>query len=348
MVGRVPSPLVLATCLVLLASSAAHAGDGSFDVPITQSRIRDGALRYGVWVKVGDRTVEAMLDTGSTGLRVLPSVLPGDPVGVPTQTAFGSGSLLRGVKMRLPIAIGAKSGLATVEVVEDVDCVKEKPSCDVERLDHESYRIGGDGFSSEGYSAILGIGLPFRGTDVGNPLTALGVKSWIVDLPRPFAFADGHLILDPDASARDGFAVLDRNGFADGDGCIKSAALTEPKCGSVLFDTGGPAVLVAFDGVTAASLWEKGTTGAFSFKSGDKTLDLDFRAGETGGLLAVGLLPPEPKDPPGPFIQVGVEPYFTYDMLYDAAAHSIGLRKRVVPFKVSGPAEADAGRYSTP
>lgn len=327
---------------------AARADDVSIDVPITQSRIRDGAIRYGVWVKVGDRTVEAMLDTGSTGLRVLPSVFPGDPVGIPTQTAFGSGSLLRGVAVKMPIAIGSKSGMATVEVVQDVGCVEDKPNCDVERLYHESYRIGGDGFSSEGYSAILGIGLPFRGTDVGNPLSALGFKRWIVDLPRPFAFPDGHLILDPDVRGRDGFTILDRHGFADGDGCIRSAALSEPKCGSVLFDTGAPAVEVSFDGVKTASSLGRETAGTFSFKAGDTTLNLDFRSGETGGLCDFGLTPPEPKDPPGPFILAGIEPYFTYDVLYDAAAHAVALKKRATPFRIFGRDEADPEPYSLP
>ena len=327
------------------ACPAARAGDqtnnANIDIPITQSRIRDGSIRYGVWVKVGDRSVEAMLDTGSTGLRILPSLFRGDPAGIPTETAFGSGASLRGVAVRMPVAIGPKSGMAVVEVVQNVGCVKEKPDCDVERLGAESYRLGGDGFSSEGYSAILGIGLPFRGTDVGNPLSALGVKRWIVDLPRPYAFPDGHLILDPDAGSQGGFINLNRSGFADGDGCIRSASLPEPKCGSVLFDTGAPGVEVSFEGVEAASGWESGTPGTLSFKSGAKTLDLDFRVGETGGLRAVSVTPPEPKDPPGPFILAGVEPYFTYDVLYDEAAHLVGLKKRGTPFKIPDPDKGD-------
>lgn len=336
--------LLLALVLACSPPGVRAAGQpaGESDVPITQSIIRDGAIRFGVWVKVGERSVLAMLDTGSTGLRILPSVFHGEPRGIPTETAFGSGARMRGPAVPMPIAIGARTGVALVQVVEDLGCVASKPYCDVNRLDAEAYRIGGDGFSSEGYSAILGIGLPFRGTDIGNPLSALGVTRWIVDLPRPFAFTEGHLVLDPDARHRDGFRTLDRHGFADGDACVTAATLPKAVCGSVLFDTGAPAVSLAVPGVPALSLWPKGTPAAVRFAAGDAPLDLDVRSGETGGLLGIVVSPPEPHDPPGAFILAGVEPYFTFDVLYDSDAHRVGLKRRAAPFRIFDPEEADA------
>jgi len=45
------------------------------------------------------------------------------------------------------------------------------------------YGIQGDGLPGEGFVAIMGVNM---GHDpVPNPLIALGVKRWIVELPRP-------------------------------------------------------------------------------------------------------------------------------------------------------------------
>ena len=329
----------LALAVLWAPPPARAAGARESDVPISQSIMRDGAIRYGVWVKVGERSVLALLDTGSTGLRILPSVFRGDPVGVPTEAVFGSGARLRGVAVRMPVAIGGRAGTAAVEVVQDLDCVEERPDCDVARLGGESYLIGGDGFSSEGYSAILGIGLPFRGTDVGNPLAELGVTRWIVDLPRPYAAAEGHLILDPEPRHRDGFSMLERHGFADGDGCVRAAPMAKEACGSVLFDTGGPAVSVSLAEIKAESAWPRGTAGAFTFKAEGRSIPLDFETGRTGGMIGGLVSPPAPHDPPGAFILAGVEPYFSYDLLYEPESHRVGLKKRVPPFRIPEPAD---------
>ena len=331
--------LVTAVAMATPPVQALAASGGEIDVPITQSIIRDGVIRYGVWVEVGERSVLAMLDTGSTGLRIMPSVFRGEPRGTPTEVSFGSGARLRGVAVPMPIAIGSRTGVALVEVVQEADCVETQPHCDVERRGGGAYLIGGDGFSSEGYSAILGIGLPFRGTDVGHPLTALGITRWIVDLPRPYALAEGHLILDPEPRRRNGFDMLERHGFADGDACVQAAPLAKETCGSVLFDTGAPAVSVSFEGIKTATAWPKGTPGAFSFKSGGRSIALDFTSGRTGGLVSAMVSPPAPRDPPGAFILAGVEPYFTYDLLYESETHGVGLKKRATPFHILDPVE---------
>ena len=313
------------------------------DLPISQSINRDGTIRYAVWIKVGDRTVQAMIDTGSTGLRVLQSVMPRDVVGEPTDMAFGAGLHMQGVAIKAPIEVGSRTGVATVEVVDRISCVEEKPNCDVTNLSGDSYLIGGNGYPSEGYSAILGIGFPFRGTDIGSPLAALGVKSWIVDLPRPDESADGHLILDPDAGRTRAFAMLDRHGMADAAGCIEAGPLHEKKCGTLLFDTGAPGINVSFEGIETAARWEDGTAGVLTFVSDDQTFTLDFRVGQNGGLTGAGVTPPGPHDPAEPFILAGATPYFAYDVLYDDRKHRVGLLKRAPP---SMPPATDAADSS--
>ena len=317
----------LALAALPLAPARAERVRPYLDLPITQSVNRDGIIRYAVWITVGDRSVQAMIDTGSTGLRVLPSVLPGDFPGVQTDITFAAGIRMEGLAVTAPIEIGSLRGSAPVEIVDRVSCAKDRPDCVAARFDRNSYLIGGE-YASEGYSAILGIGLPFHGTDIGNPLQALGATRWIVDLPRPFAAADGHLILEPDASARAGFTMLDRDGSADAAGCIEGGPLTAAKCGTVLFDTGAPAISVAADDIETASSWDAGARGVLSFTAGDKILKLPFEAGANGGLLGVDALPSNPLAPPETFIMAGVTPYFSYDVLYEAATHAVGLRTR--------------------
>ena len=99
---------VVCLMMAMAASASQAAADApSVEIPIKQTVMRHGALRYSVWVKVGDRSVEALLDTGSTGLRVLPAVVPGDLTGIPLEAGFATGETMRGC--RFPS--GWKSGL---------------------------------------------------------------------------------------------------------------------------------------------------------------------------------------------------------------------------------------------
>ncbi len=347
---RIKARPIAIACIAILFTARAEAESAPrtyLDIPITQRVIRDGSIRYGVWVKVGERSVEAMLDTGSTGLRVLPSVFRGDMTGVPTDVTFGAGLHLAGIAVKAPIEIGSLDGMAQVEVVNSVGCVPGRSSCGVPIATVDSFLIGGDGYPSEGYSAILGIGLPFRGTDLGNPLAALGVKQWIVELPRPDEIAEGHLILEPDDKATQGFTMLTHRGSADADGCIEGGPLPQRKCGTLLFDTGAPGMEVSYEDVTTTTTWDDGVAGTLTFKiSKTDGLKLDFKTGESGGLRGVSITPPASRDEPEPFILAGVQPFFTYDILYDEPTHAVGLMKRQPARQAADTQTADAGTAS--
>src|SRR6266849_4687349 len=103
-------PLSCAFAL-LAASAAATAADQSkgadsppsvqrVEVPIRIVYQPNGAVRLAILVQIGDAPpVEALLDTGSSGLRVLPGVLPRAAYGsTPTSAAitYSSGVTLRG------------------------------------------------------------------------------------------------------------------------------------------------------------------------------------------------------------------------------------------------------------
>jgi hypothetical protein len=325
--------LSLAVLALACAATPASAEGAYLDIPISQSVNRDGAIRYAIWIKVGARSVQALLDTGSTGLRVLPVVVPGDIVGVPTSVVFGGSIQMDGLALPASIQIGSLTGRSLVEVVQRTRCTDERPDCGFGRWGGDDDLIGGDGFPAEGYSAIIGIGFPRGGSDVGNPLQALGVKRWIVDLPRPYDTAEGHLILEPDDKVSVGFTVLSHTGFADADGCIAGGPLSETKCGAILFDTGAPLMSVSYEGIQAPVSWGDQGAGTLSFTPAADTVEaqplkLAFRVGENGGLNSVTTMPLRRTDPPKTFILAGVDPYLAYDVLYDSTKRAVGLRPR--------------------
>ena len=66
----------LALALVSAAEASAHAQEPvRAKVPIREVILSDGAHRYGVPITVGATQIEAGLDTGSSGLRIVPNVV---------------------------------------------------------------------------------------------------------------------------------------------------------------------------------------------------------------------------------------------------------------------------------
>lgn len=322
----------LALAVILSAAPAAARAEpqnGGRELPIAQMRTADGAVRYAVWVKVGDLSAQAMIDTGSTGLRVLPSVFRREPYGPRSSVVFGGALQMEGVVTRAPLEIGPLAGTAPFQVVTDLGCTREKPDCEVERLGRDTALIGGDGFPSEGYSAILGIGFPRGSNDLPNPLQALGAKSWIVELPRPYASEPGRLVLDPDAATRATFTMLPRTrGSADADGCLRGAPLAEAVCGTVLFDTGAPVVAVNLGRPTQTPPWDAGTAGSLQFGDDETSVTMNFHVGESGAPTSVVVAPLPDTEIGPPVILAGVAPFLAYDVLYDVTARRVGLRVR--------------------
>jgi hypothetical protein len=199
-----------------LAGVTAHAATQRLEVPIYQRQLGDGMLRYWVPVTVGGSgPIEAMLDTGSIGLRVMVEALRGaryEDTGIERSRPFGSGVALRGPLVKAVVKIGVASTEQPIllQVVRAVECTPKKPDCPASRLSHEDYRIGGDGLPKEGFSAILGLSM--RAAPVPeaaiNPLTFIGDQAWIVQLPKPGDKQPGKLIVNPSEADRAGHRMM--------------------------------------------------------------------------------------------------------------------------------------------
>jgi hypothetical protein len=93
----------------LIQSSASLAFD-RVEVPIKQTALSDGEIRYSIPANVGaSSAIDAMLDTGSSGLRVLLGAVPESAYSVTGQASvygYGSGVRFTGVIANSVITIG--------------------------------------------------------------------------------------------------------------------------------------------------------------------------------------------------------------------------------------------------
>jgi len=332
---------LFALSLTLLAAAlparAAPSPAPRSEAPIRQTTLSNGALRYAVPITVGGAALMASLDTGSTGLRILPGALgPADATvsAEPETYGYASGSRYEGVVGEADVAMGGARGMAPVHLIRTIGCYAYLPHCPASRTTLAQYGIASDGLPGEGFKAILGIDMaPGR---VGNPLRSLGVRRWIVELPRP-GESDGRLILNPTEAETEGYAMLPLaapyahergGGLHDAvPGCLSNSVTHARACGVVLMDTGAPGLSVA-NGRLEGEPWPSGSAVA---------LDL-FDAG--GGLAAREALTIGLRDQgtrlswrretrvSGVVIYAGVAPYFAYSVLYDARRQTIGLKPR--------------------
>jgi hypothetical protein len=327
----------LAAAALTLGASAQPQAPQRAELPIRAITLSNGALRYGVPIRIGGKTLDAALDTGSTGLRILPGVLgPDDATAGAEREVYGyaSGSRYEGVAGAAQVTLGALSARAPLHLIASIGCFVGYPRCPASRTPLPHYGIASDGLPDEGFKAILGTDMgPAR---VGNPLMAMGVRRWIIELPRPGEPGPGRLVLNPTAQETAGYVMLplaapyaqvQGGGVHDAlPGCLIHTASQARVCGPVLMDTGSSFLSVvngrrgpAWPDGSEASLEFFDTAGAVAVRhvltlgSREQATRLSWRD--------------EPRAP-GVVVFAGVAPYFAYSVLYDARRQAIGLKAR--------------------
>lgn len=331
----------LAACAVLTAPAArAQTGIVRGEAPIREVVLSDGARRYGVPITIGATPIEAGLDSGSAGLRVVPGTLqPSDAKagGRAGAISYGAGAKLDGPIGQAVVSVGEVSGRIGLQLISKVGCVPEQPRCAAGRIPVSAYGIEGDGLPGEGFKAILGINT--APSDAPSVLPALGVRRWIVELPRPGESSPGRLVLNPTDDEVAGYTrlsrssrfVIARGGLHDAvEGCLENVQTRQRLCGAVLMDTGAPGVTVEADGT--GPLWKPDTPALLSLSREGKVaaaarflIDrrsqasrLTFRAGhgshgEGGGPTV---------------IYAGLLPYFVWSVLYEPGRDVIAVKAR--------------------
>lgn len=297
------------------------------EVPIRPVVLPDGIRRYSVQLTIDGRPVEAQLDTGSTGLRVLKSGLAEEAAtkrGSSVHYSYGSGVELVGEKISANVAItGLPSAAVPIERVDTVACTARKSDCPASKLSAANFRIGGNGNSDQGFLAIIGTGL--RNDTVPNPLIALGVRQWIVNLPRQ-GEREGKLILNPNADDIAGFRFFDVLGDSNQiRGCLVRTDTNKRICGPAMVDTGASGLRV--QGGRPDEMWPNGSPAAIAIGDGDGTASFAVTIGrrdQASGMFAY----PRRAGSDITTLNLGLAPFFRWSVMFDASRRRIGVLTR--------------------
>jgi len=320
--------LAIIGALVLLTHGAQ--AQTRSEIPIKETVLSNNLRLYSIPITIGGTTIEAGLDTGSAGIRVLPDTLAAGDVKILERAAdanFSSGVRYQGDVVSGRITLGELSVPMKLEAVRTVSCAPGHPNCPATRIPPSDYGVRGDSLTGGRFRAIFGI----RDMDeaLDNPLTALGVKRWIVELPR--SGETGRLILNPTDAELADYVRLPRLsnppiGMHDAlNGCI---ANTKVKiCGALLMDSGAPNIRVTGklrgqrdDG----DAWKSGAAAAliFSDNNGPRALEnVVIDQPEQGSNIRF-------EDDRSLVIFAGTAPYLAFDVLYEPSKNQIGLKPR--------------------
>jgi hypothetical protein len=355
-------PIVrLLSALMLLAVVAGAAiaaderkGDAAqrVEVPIRVAYQPNGAVRFSIPVQIGDGPpFEALLDTGSSGLRVLPGTVPRSAYRSTTSPAgitYSSGVQLRGTVAEAVVRIGglASDGPIRFMAIDAVSCTTARPDCPAHDLRVEDFRIGAGRQPGQGFRAIIGVGLR-GGPQLGgvvNPLAQLpGNASFIIDVPR-YGTARGRLIVNPDEAERAGYTAfaLERlpaeaalpNGvpaWRDNrlPGCIADGKRGIRICAPTVLDSGAETieVLSAAPGAPPV-VWPPGTEVRFTIGNPPASaVEMTFTVAAPPR-RSRDLVRTQPAERGTTMIRAGVLPYFYFAVLYDQRNGVIGLARR--------------------
>lgn len=319
---------------LLLFALAVAPTEGRVEVEIRQTRFDRGPIRYSVPVSIDGRPpIEVMLDTGSTGLRLLPKAAPQATAqaGRLHRYSYRNGVVLDGRIVRTRLTVGDFQTSAEVSATAEVSCAPDRPKCPAADLPPEQFRIGGVG-PGAGFEGILGAGL--RASDVENPLTHLRDQAWIVLLPRPQDAGHGKLILNPTPAERAKFTFfpLQKDPRGRGhwaDNMLPACLMTGQAqlCAPTLLDSGGPAMVFVSRTPQSTADWPAGAKANLVFGGIDQPgSKQDFVIGEGPG-ARLQFAPP-PANLPWEGLNAGVLPFHHFAVFYDAKAGKIGLAPR--------------------
>lgn len=329
-----------ATALLLaLCASAAHAQTAPQrgEIPVREVILSDGARRYAVTVKVGATDIVAGLDSGSSGLRILPGVLADGDAKASShgdEYAYGSGAKFLGVVGEAEVSAGGLAGRTTVQLIKTIGCTDDKPRCPANVLPLEHYGIQGDGKADEGFKAIIGVNM--AAADAASTLAGIGAKRWIIELPRPGESEPGRIVLNPTEAETQGYVELPilpqyarmRGGLHDAvNGCLINDRTQEKLCGAVDLDTGAPGIRVTTPGAPPKP-WPAQTPATVALADRDGTVRVAESLTTGRREHASNLAFQQQARAPMTEVATGLAVYVAYSVLYDPAKGTVGFKAR--------------------
>ena len=322
--------------LGVVCGGVAHAATGQrVVVPVRQETVKSGGIRYSVSISIGHTRLRAMLDTGSTGIRILPGATsPSDltPTQQDASYSYSSGVKLTGVLANALVAVGNLRGTQPISIddVTHVGCIRGRPHCAASRVSQQAYRLGGRG--NRGFKAIMGISL--APSTAVNPLPAIGAPTWILILPKPGDTQPGSLILNPNPADLAGFTDFQLNTSRKPiqalPGCLVNLRSNQKVCAPTILDSGTMSVNVKMPSNNQGLSFTRGDQAQFTFKGRAGSVPPATFTVTARGLTRVSVKIKQAKHgQPPTSIMGGILPYFSYDVLYDSGSKVIGLKPRM-------------------
>lgn len=289
------------------------------ELPVRQIDLPNGDRRFAVSLTIDGKAEDVGIDTGSTGLRVLPRGL--GPEGLAAKGAhitygYGAGTAFEGQAVTVPVAAGAVAGSIRIMRIDTVGCYRQRPDCPASHVSAEQFGIQGDGLAGQGFAAILGIRLQHDTVD--NPFEQLGARRWLVELPTPSG-APGRIVLNPTDDEIAGYARVRVDAEGAVAGCLKGR---ETICGRAIIDTGAAGLRVIRGQPFQA--WPNGTAAMMTVGEGGEAQSFALTIGRRDQASALLYAPGGPETR----LSFGFAPYFHWSVLYDAEHHAIGLKPR--------------------
>lgn len=289
-------------------------------------------------VIIGGQTLRVLLDTGSTGLRVLASRVPPDAVqhtGPAPPLGYGTGIMISGDLARANIQLGPYQsvGPIPIEVVTGITCAPQQPNCPAAG-GQKPVMFGGQ------FDGIMGVS-PRPAAGIINPLWQLphglghafaihydptGQSSVLVGVP-----AAGYTLVHLNPTDPGGLSTPPNRSPNASEApprwdprisvCFTLSTLPGGKaCGPTLFDTGTSGLLIQTPGGSPGAV-PSGTPIGLTVPAGGLSYTYTTGPNSTATIAAVT---------PRSIIRsiVGLPVFATADVRYDLADGTIGFRPR--------------------
>ncbi len=334
---------------------APEAGAGPTDVPFALvpywGALADGGLaelglNLVVPLSLGDAgPIEAILDTGSSGLQLLANLLPPATLAAltPGTISYGYSFVELGIDARgtvdsATVLLGGRATPSPIPIVvyDQLGCTSAS-LCPTDGGGLEPYVFNG-------YPAILGVGLrnSWAGSDaIGSPIAQLpGQPAFLVKAPE-FGGDAGLVRIGPSAAEVATYSTyqlpadsLDPslpNGTPSWNdwavpACIDDGSTGADYCGSALLDTGTPFIAIWWAGqMSTAELAPASNVSVSVGPASGPIGQFDVTVGSPPqfGLDDFVLAPQLPGY--GSLLVLGLPVFSRYDVLFDAARGQIGL-----------------------
>jgi hypothetical protein len=225
------------------AATLINGGKDGLLIPLHVERADEDHARLGLPVQLDGKLLYVALDTGTQGVRILKSTLPGSNytrTGDVTSLSFANGAEVVGAAVTLPFSVaGTKPAPIAAQAVDVVRCLPSAKRC-----------VAMDGYTGEfgwAFSGIAGIGADLPGDGCcTQPLRALPGNIGQRYLVRS-NFAKPYLVLSPSSAMTKDYTMLPLAASKDGatqwpTGCVRVADKMT-FCAPLVFATGSSAMI---------------------------------------------------------------------------------------------------------